>query len=90
MKTLLLALSLSLLACDTDGLTVQVPDADPCQSWSPVTTEGTFSGREVCEDGAPVPPWTQLSGPCACADGTPTGYYSNVNGVWYCLCAVTP
>jgi hypothetical protein len=87
---LLLALSLTLLACDPDGLTVQSSDAGPCQSWHPVATEGTFSGREVCQDGEPVPPWTQLSGPCDCADGTPTGYYSSVNGVWYCLCAGTP
>jgi hypothetical protein len=85
----IIGLALSLFGCDGNGIETEAPDADVCQVWQKVTTEGTFLGKEVCQNDQPVSPSTQLSGACECPDGTATGYYSNVNGTWYCLCVET-
>jgi hypothetical protein len=81
MTRLILALALC-LSCDATGLTVETPDAGPCQSWG-LVDDGPNQGQRICLDGTPSDPATSCSpnevAMCSCAGGG-VGHRTCVDG----------
>ena len=87
MTRLILALALC-LGCDATGLTVETPDAGPCQSWG-LVDDGPNAGQRICLDGTPNDPATSCSpnevAMCSCPGGV--GHRTCVDGrLTTCAC----